>query len=327
MKRNASMLVVGLLFFIAPSVLVAAPTESANATERARAAFHQGVQLYNEGSFEAALAEFRKAYQLSPNYRLLYNIAQTYFELHDYVNSSKALKQYAQSGGNDISAARRAEVNELNQKLDERIAYLDIACNVEGADIRVDDISVGVSPLAPAVPVNAGPRRIAAVKEGYAVGAHMVTVVGGERSKVVMNIAALAPSEGDFAAKGMPSAFLEGEPAQKAPVRKGLVATAVVTGGLAIATGVFGLLALRAKSDFEKELDQIPNTKDSVDSARTKMKTYAYVTDGLGAGALIAGGVTLYLLLTDSGSKKNSSTASSVALVPTVGGMLLHGQW
>ncbi len=328
MKMNASTLAAGLLFFTAPLALAAGPADSSGGIERARAVFHQGVQLYNEGSFEAALAEFRRAYQLSPNYRLLYNIAQTYFELHDYVSSSKALKQYTQAGGNEISAARRAEVNELNQKLDDRIAYLDIACNVDGADIRVDDISVGVSPLAPAVPVNAGPRRITAVKAGYAVTAHMVTVVGGERSKVAINIAALAQGESaGLSAKGMPSSFLEGESGQKAPSHAGLITTTIITGGLAIATGVFGLLALRARSDFESELGQIPNSKDSIDSARTKMKTYAYVTDGLGAATLISGGVVPYLLLTDSGSKKKSNAESSVALVPTAGGLLLHGAW
>jgi tetratricopeptide (TPR) repeat protein len=328
MKTNAATLAAGLLFFIAPSALAAGPADSASAIERARAVFHQGVQLYNEGSFEAALAEFRKAYQLSPNYRLLYNIAQTYFELHDYVSSSKTLKQYVQAGGSEISSARRAEVNELNQKLDDRIAYLDIACNVDGADIRVDEISVGVSPLAPAVPVNAGPRRITAVKAGYAVAAQMVTVVGGERSKVSFNIAALAQGESaDLSAKGMPSSFLESEASPKGPSHTGLITSTIITGGLAIATGVFGLLALRAKSDFEGELGQIPNSKDSIDSARTKMKTYAYVTDGLGLATVASGVVSLVFLLTDSGSKKKSNAESSVALVPTVGGLLLHGAW
>src|SRR5450631_2422239 len=129
MKRNVSILAAGLSFLLASSALAAGPADASNATERARANFHHGVKLYNEGSFEAALAEFRRAYQISPNYRLLYNIAQAYFDLHDYVNSLKALKQYVQEGGSEIAADRRIEVSELNQKLEERIANLDIVCS------------------------------------------------------------------------------------------------------------------------------------------------------------------------------------------------------
>jgi len=331
MKKNISILAASLLSFLMSSAMAAGLADNPNAIERARASFHQGVQLYNEGSFEAALAEFRNAYQLSPNYRLLYNIAQTYFDLHDYVNSLNALKQYVQEGGNEITAARRVEVSELNQKLEARTASLDIVCNLDGADIRIDDMPVGVSPLPSAVLVKAGPRRITAIKLGHPVAARVVTVVGREKAKVVMDIA--APVEAQAMARGRwpeedasPSIH-QSESGRKAPSRAGLITSAVVTGGCAIATGIFGYLALTAKSDFDSELDKVQNTKDNIDSARTKMKNYAHVTDVFGAATLISGGVTLYFLLTDTGSKKSASNKNSVALIPTVGGMLLHGEW
>jgi tetratricopeptide (TPR) repeat protein len=335
MTRNVSILAAGLLSLLASSAMAAGPVDNASATEKARANFHHGVKLYNEGSFEAALAEFRRAYQISPNYRLLYNIAQTYFDLHDYVNAFKTLKQYVQEGGSEISAERRQEVGELNQKLEERIANLDIVCSQDGADIRVDDLSVGVSPLTSAVLVNAGPRRITAVKPGYAVTARTVTVVGKEKAKVIVDMAEPVETQSaggfrspvDGSGKEMPAAFLEGEPARKAPPRKGLITSTVVTGGCAIATGVFGILALGANSDFNSALNKIPNTKDNVDRARSKMKTYAHLADAFGAATLVSGGVMLYFLLTDPGPKKSASTKSSVALVPTVGGMALHGAW
>jgi len=323
MKRNVSTIIAGLLFILTSSAMAAGPADSANATEKARASFHHGVQLYGEGSFEAALAEFRKAYQITPNYRLLYNIAQTYFDLHDYVSSSKNLKQYVQESGNDLTATRRAEVSELNQKLEERIAYVAVVCNVEGADIQVDDISVGVSPLASTVAVNAGPRRISAVKPGYTMATRMVTVVGREKAKVEVDIAELALAR----ANDRSSAGSVQREAARRPARIGLTTSAIVAGGCAIATGVFGVLAWQAKSDFDSALDRIPNTKDNVDSARTKMKDYAYLTDAFGAATLVSGGVALYFFLTDTGSKKPSSAVTSVALTPTVGGMLLHGRW
>jgi hypothetical protein len=320
MKRNLTTLATILLLIASSSALAAPPADNSNATERARAVFHQGVQLYNDGSFEAALAEFRKAYQISPNYRLLYNIAQTYFDLHDYVSSWKTLKQYVQEGGGELLQSRRMEVNDLNQKLEERIGHLDIACNVDGADIRIDDISVGASPLPLTIMVNAGPRRVTVIKAGYAVAARVVTVGGKETAKLAFDLAPLASSG---VAKGMP--FGDGEAGHK-PKRVGLITSGVVTAGCAIATGVLGIFALRAKDDFDRELGRIPNSKASIDSARSRMKNLAYSADAMGAATLISGGVMLYFLLSDSGSQRPSNK-TTVALSPTVGGLLLHGEW
>lgn len=79
-------------FFVLFLGLLCVPSSRAlaqdDAVDRARASFFQGVELYKEGSFEAALAEFQKAYATTPAYRVPYNIAQTYFDLHDYVSSA-----------------------------------------------------------------------------------------------------------------------------------------------------------------------------------------------------------------------------------------------
>ena len=327
-----------LLFLLALPAMAtgaAGATASSDPVEKARTTFHQGVQLYNEGSYDAALAEFRKAYRLAPNYRLLYNIALTYFDLHDYVSSSKNLEQYVKEAGSELSAERRTQVGELNRKLEERIASLEIACNVDGADIRVDDMSVGVSPLAFPVLVNAGPRRVMAVKLGYTVVARMVTVGGKESAKVSLEFAEPAEAQGADRPKSLeasdvdetPSVARRSESAQKAPLRIGLVTSSIVAGGCAIATGVFGVMALNAKNDFGSELKTIPNTKDNIDSARSKVKTYARLTDAFGAATLISGGVALYYLLSDPDPKKSSEKTTSIALSPTVGGLLLHGEW
>src|SRR5664279_276256 len=68
------------------------PRGTASPSTNASVSFRQGVELYREANFEAALVEFRKAYQLSPSYKVLYNIAQSYFELHDYVNAQTNLR-------------------------------------------------------------------------------------------------------------------------------------------------------------------------------------------------------------------------------------------
>ena len=78
MKR-LSILIMSSLLLAGPSVH-AQPKTTASETEpalgEARERFQRGVDLYKEGSFDAALAEFNKAYELAPNFRVLYNMAQ-----------------------------------------------------------------------------------------------------------------------------------------------------------------------------------------------------------------------------------------------------------
>ncbi len=303
-------------------------------TEKARARFFQGVEFYKEGSFEAALAEFKQAYRLSPSYRVLFNVGQTYFELHDYANSYLTLKEYVQRGGDDLPATRRAQVEELFAKLEKRIARIDITCNVDGADIRVDEISAGISPLPLPILVNAGPRRISAIKAGYPVTAQIVTVAGGEETTLTLEMvpindvgskAAAVPPAGAKSA----TETLESEPIKR-PDRTMLVASVVAASTCAVATGVFGWLLLGAKSDFDAEVSKNPYDRPKAEDIRTRALTYQYLTDGFGIATLLAGGAAVYLVLTEGRNPTRGSPSGAkqtVAVAPSVGGVIVHGRW
>jgi hypothetical protein len=87
---------------------------------------------------------------------------------------------------------------------------------------------------------------------------------------------------------------------------------------------------LQAKKDFDRELTAVPNTKGNVDDARSKMKLYAHATDAFAAATLISAGVAMYFLFTDSSESDGPRTSlpkRSIALAPTVGGLVLQGAW
>ena len=329
-------------FFVLFLGLLCVPSSRAlaqdDAVDRARASFFQGVELYKEGSFEAALAEFQKAYATAPTYRVLYNIAQTYFELHDYVSSAANLEEFVQQGGDAIPVARRAQVDDLNRKLEKRIGYLEIVCDANDADIRIDDLSVGSNPLAAAVPVNAGPRRVSAIKPGYAVVARLVTVAGAERAKVKLELGppidARAPKLAGPAASAATVSKPDPSLIASAPPRRGhrsaAIASLTVAGGCAVASGIFGWQLLVAKNDFDREVAKTPFDRGAAERVRSRALTYEYLTDGFAAAALLSGGVALYLALTGegrSGEPKRASAGHSVALIPAGTGVALHGSW
>jgi hypothetical protein len=295
--------------------------------------FQQGVDLYREGSYEGALAEFRKAYQLSPSYRVLYNIAQTQYALHDFVGAYKSLIQYVTESKGELSTERLAQVEEMSSKLRERIAHLNITTNVSGADIRVDDVSVGMSPLPGPVPVNVGTRRVTAFKAGSSLVARVLTVAGKETAKVDFHLeeAPIGSSLGVKAVASQASGLSVSQSrTSAAPSRVPLVVATTTTAALAVATGICGYLALGAQQDLKDQVAKYPNTKNNIEDARSKSKHYAYVTDALGAATIVSGGLALYLAIShnaDVAKATNSKGDVSIGLAPTVGGMVLHGEF
>src|SRR5512141_2517800 len=104
MKMRSLMLVLAMVLLPFPwSAVASEETDAAEAAAR----FQRGVDMYREGGYEGALAEFRKAYQIIPSYRVLYNIAQAQYALHDFVGAHKSLMQYVNEGGSEISTERR----------------------------------------------------------------------------------------------------------------------------------------------------------------------------------------------------------------------------
>lgn len=296
--------------------------------EVARAAFQRGVELFHEGNFEAAMAEFQKANLNAPSYRILYNIAQTCFELHDYVAALKYYKQYLASGETEIPAARKTQVEETIQKLQTRIAYLEISVNVEGAQVSIDDVPVGVSPLAGPVPVNPGPRRVVANKAGLPSSTRTLTVAGADHVEVDLELQ--ASSRGGAQAESA-SLATSGPLSHKAGSRSRvpLITGLAVTGACALTTGIFGWLALRAKDDFNRDLDRYGVSPSKVSDDRNRLRNFALVTDIAAGATLVAGGVTLYMLLAHGGSDKAEASRPQprLALTPTLNGAAVYGSW
>ncbi|MBC7017820.1 tetratricopeptide repeat protein, partial [Salmonella enterica subsp. enterica serovar Enteritidis] len=107
--------------------------------EEGRTRFNRGIELYKEGNFHAALAEFRAAYAAAPSYRIHYNLGQTLYQLQDYAGAVRAFEQYLAEGGDKIEADRKKEVDADLAKLRPRVAKLVFVVNVPAAEVSVDD--------------------------------------------------------------------------------------------------------------------------------------------------------------------------------------------
>ena len=298
--------------FVAP-VDPAAP--STGAVEKAREHFARGLARFREGVPEAALAEFLRAYELAPSYRLHFNIAQVHYELRNYVGAQRVFRRYLAEGGADIQADRRAQVEGELTKLEALVVQLSIKTSITDAQIAVDEVDVGK--VGPAnlvvIGVNPGVRRVTAAKPGYLPATLTVTALPGERRRLAFELTPVASpvvlakmTESDptnlVAASGTPAA------APSNPKLKAWV-TFATTAAFAVSTGIFALATRNAHDDFESQLSRVPNDQPSIDSARTKLKRLALTTDLLAAATAVSTGLFVYFMVAP-GSRDEAPRAS-----------------
>jgi hypothetical protein len=251
--------------------------------DEARVRYERGVQLYSDGSAEGALAEFERAYQLSPTYRLLYNIGLIRSQLNDYADALKAFQGYLLAGGGEIASARRAEVERMMSSLKSKVGVVQVVSGATGAEVSVDDVVVGKVPLSEPLVLNPGRRRIA-IARGASTRSRVVAVVGQDTVRVDLNLDPPAPLPMTTRAPSTPS---------RAPA----YVTASLAAALGIGAAVTGVLSLNAMRDLDRERDRSPSTRERLDDASSKMRTLALVTDILAGSMVVAGGVAVYFSL------------------------------
>jgi hypothetical protein len=305
-QRSRSVLAAGLsaalsLSALAPSYVTAQPKPGQDKMGEARSRYERGKQLYEEGAFDAALIEFQRAYELAPSYRILFNIGQVYRQQNDYAGALRAFERYLSEGGGEIDGKRREEIEKELSSLRGRVAKLTITTNVAGAEISIDDVSVGKAPLAGPITVNAGKRRVSASVHGRVPTTKVITLAGSDNTSVALELAdprAPAPvpsasSTGSAAPAASPAPVQP--PPPPAEESSAPLVGWVATGVLAVGAVVVGALAFKAAGDLKDERGRAGATRDDLDSARSKTKSTALVADILTGAAVVVGGISLYL--------------------------------
>ncbi|APR86590.1 Dihydrolipoamide acetyltransferase [Minicystis rosea] len=284
-------------------------------TDQGRVHFTNAVALYREGDYRNALIEFRRAYEISGNYRALYNIGQTEFELQNYAGALRSFQAYLAQGGADIEPERRALVEGDIRKLNARVAKVTIRTNVAGADVLIDDVVVGQSPLREPVLASAGRRKITVQKGELIPVTRVLDVPGGEAVTVSIPLP-IAAAPGPATAE---------PPPPPAPSRTGVWVSLAITSGLVAGAVTTGVLAILSRSDTETKLGMHGVTAEQITAAHDKTKTLGIVTDVLG-GAALAMGVTTIVLGATSG-KPDAAAKPKVSLQIDLRGARLFGQF
>jgi tetratricopeptide (TPR) repeat protein len=308
-------------------VLGSVGTARANDDPRAaaRSHFERGNELAGSGAYEAALAEFRQAYEKSPHFAVLYNMGLCLVALGRPIEAIEAFRKYLAEGRSEVPAARRDEVEAQIATLDSRLAELSVTTDRPGARVLVDGRDVGQTPLAGPVRLGAGKHDVSASVEGAPAASRTVELREAERRAVNFTFAvpadgATKPPAPPLTTAPLPTPALAPSPPKarddsftSGPYRTlgyALAGAGVAVGGGALAHYFWNQ---GRHDDWEAEHARLrngptaPGYYDRVvanNERAASIERASAVTVGLfvASGALLAGGITLIVVDPGSGA-------------------------
>lgn len=319
---------------------------SEEAKQEASARFQRGLAFYGEGDYALALIEFERAYQLVPDFRVLYNIGQVSIQLSHPSEALRALERYLEEGRATLTAERTQTVESDLAMLRARTAHL-LVEGTQGAEVLVDEESQGLLPLDKALLIDAGRHQVVVKKEGFHPFTQRITLAGAEELRIAAQLEQKELSKPiPVTSKPDPlgAEVLDARRHQSATSYPSYALVSWVSAGVLGGGAVFSaVMGMSAKSRLN-ELKSHPDPSES-DLAKESSAAGSWflAADILAVSSLLAAGAGLYFSLsgTDTGPRLQAQAGlwgrspdgramqrdSYLALEPRLGGATLVGRF
>lgn len=156
-----------VLAFAQPKPGAAAHTLRDDLPQAARKDWDAANDLYDAQDFAGALVEFERAYDLSKDPRVLFNIAVCQKNLRHYAKAIHAFKHELAEGSTKLDAKDTKEIQDAIALLAQYVSTLDIKANEDGVAISIDGEPSGKTPFDKPVEVDVGQHTVTAKKDGF----------------------------------------------------------------------------------------------------------------------------------------------------------------
>ena len=157
--------------------------------------FKSGVELYKELKYTEALAEFERAYEISPHPLVLYNIAVCHRELSHYQQAVKFYKRFISEGKGQVPGPKLTTAQTELDGILARIARVTVTVSPDGATLIVDDQELGTLVEMPIV-LPPGEHRLVARMTGRSDAVRVIRVASGDELAVDLKTTDLPASTG-----------------------------------------------------------------------------------------------------------------------------------
>jgi hypothetical protein len=149
----------------------------------------QGIALYNDGNYSAALAEFEAAYNLAPAPYILNNIGLSQKGLFRYQDAIATLQKFL-AASPSLPTDQRKQTERIIAEMQALLSPVTLDVAPAGAQISLDGHPIGNAPLAAPIQVAAGGHTIDVALDGYA-PAHREILVAAS-TPLAMSVALIA---------------------------------------------------------------------------------------------------------------------------------------
>jgi hypothetical protein len=282
-----------------------APVEDAKAA--AHTHFDRGLAASNDQRFGDAAVEFEKAYELFPDFRVLYNIGKVRVALGRSAEAIDAFEAYLDKGGGEVPEERRQEVRDAIAAQMSHVATLAIRVSPDGAELRLDGKLVGLSPLPEPLRLTEGKHTVEAMLPGRPVQLRELELPGASALDVTLDFPVAAPLAPAPPA-ALPAPALVAAPAgREAPRHSPAIGYSLAGAGL-VATAVGAVLAYEAAQDANNARARLVDAatpasgtttvsdvmnydaaKRDYDAAKTRNQL-GWALVGFGVAAIVGGG-------------------------------------
>ena len=330
------------------ATVVICPPASADPVEDGKKAFQLGVNLLTDpdgAKYDEALPHFRKAYELTKNWKVLGNLGLCYLKLERVGEAIETYERYLKDGGKDIDAEERGQIERDLTTFKAQRATVHIVLPAPGLTLQDERVRPNGSRLMNLYPIQGASADLVV----YA-GRHVFSVLQQETPRWETTLApgdnashkfeksAPAPAASSASAAPPtsgapptppPPASVALEPQLPAEGKLGLPVYIAggTTAALVLGTAITGFLYLGRRSDYNDINGKADRSRQEAEDARDKASSMQTVSTIFGAAALVGAGVSAYLYF--SGGSPSSTTTGKTRISPWAspqgGGFIVGG--
>lgn len=322
---------------LSPAHAAAADADSSGVDDEALRHYERAIALHADEAFDAALVELRRAYELRPSYKIIFNMAQVQVAMKDYASAIASYRRYLDEGGAEVPEKRRAEIEAQLVTLEQRVATLTITTDVPNVEVFVDDTLVGVTPSLQPLLVNAGVRKFTLRHPDYAPQDERVSVLGGTQRQLAFSLSqrkvtetqALpsTPAPSPASSPESPAVPADGGAQSNEPFQIEPWMPWALTGVLGVAAVTTGAFTLSANGELSDMREQADRPKADLQAQSDHLGNLALATDILFGATVVAAGVSAWYTWSGASGGEAAARAPSFQLAITPRAAVLSGSF
>jgi hypothetical protein len=283
--------------------------------EKAEALIKKGVSLRMNGKDAEALPLFEQAHDLAPTPRTTAQLGLVEQALGHWLDAESHLQQALEARRDPWLEKNRKVLTQSLVAIQEHIAWVTVSGEPAGADVVINGQKVGRLPLAKPVPIGQGSIEVELSADSYVASRRTLTVVGAQSYQLFIKLEkqaaappaaiATAPSISTTPAAAPTEASSPGRALRISGIALGAVALVAIANGVRLSLRVHDLNSSVHQSDANGVAEGKAASRDQ------------RISYGVGAGALVGGGILYYLGVSAAETKQ-----VSLAITPLRGGAL-----